>query len=146
MQKVGEKLHALARAAKFTYKEKLQTVMNVFILSQFSYCPVIWMFHDRKVNNKINKIHERALRIAFKDALSKFEDLLMTAASVIIHQRNLQLLTTEIYKNKHDLNPKFMGEICVKRNISHSVRGRVQKQSRLHGFEPEEGFLNLCQF
>ena len=26
-----------------------------FVLSQFSYCPVIWMFHDRNVNNRINK-------------------------------------------------------------------------------------------
>ena len=51
---------------------------------------------------KLNKIHERALRIAFKDMSSKFEDLLMKAASVAIHQRNQQLLTTEIYKTKHD--------------------------------------------
>ena len=112
-KKAGQKLHALARVTKFMDQEKLQTVMNAFILSQFSYCPVIWMFHDRNVNNKINKIHERALRIAFKDTSSNFEELLIKAASVTIHQRNLQLLTTEIYKTKHDLNPKFMGEIFV---------------------------------
>ena len=103
-------------------QEKLQTVMNAFILSQFSYCPVIWMFHDRNVNSKINKIHERALRIAFKDMSSNFEELLIKAASVTIHQRNLQLLTTEIYKTKHDLNPKFMGEIFAEKNISYSLR------------------------
>ena len=80
------------------------------------------MFHDRNVNNKINKIHERALRIAFRDASSNFEELLIKAASVTIHQRNLQLLTTEIYKTKHDLNPKFMGEIFVEKNISYSLR------------------------
>ena len=107
----------------FMDQEKLKTVMNAFILSQFSYCPVIWMFHDRSMHNKINKIHERALRIAFKDMSSKFEDLLMKAASVAIHLRNLQLLTTEIYKTKHDLNPKFMAEIFVERNISHNLRG-----------------------
>ena len=78
---------------------------------------VIWMFHDRNVNNKINKIHERALRIAFKDTSSNFEELLIKAASVTIHQKNQRLLTTEIYKTKHDLNPKFMGEIFVEQNI-----------------------------
>ena len=103
-------------------QEKLQTVMNAFVLSQFSYCPVIWIFHDRNVDNKINKIRERALRIAFKDASSNFEELLIKAASVTIHQRNLQLLTTEIYKTKHDLNPKFMGEIFVEKNNSYSLR------------------------
>ena len=80
-------------------QEKLKTVMNAFILPQFSYCPVIWMFHDRNVNNEINKIHERALRIAFKDTSSNFEELLIKAASVTIHQRNLQLLATEIHPN-----------------------------------------------
>ena len=94
--------------------EKLPTTINAFILSQFNYCPVIWMFHDRNVNNKGNKIHERALRIAFKETSSKFEDLLMKATSVTVHQRNLQLLTTEIYKTKHDLNSKFMGEILFR--------------------------------
>ena len=93
------------------------------MLSQFSSSPVIWMFHDRNVNNKTNKVHERALRIAFKDTSSKFEDLLMKAASVTIHQRNLQLLTTQINSTKHDLNPKFMGEIFFERNISHNLRG-----------------------
>ena len=117
-KKAGQKLHALARVAKVMDQEKLKTVMNAFILSQFSYCPVIWMFH-----NKINKIHERALRIAFNDMSSKFEDLSMKAASVAIHQRNLQLLTTEIYKTKRDLTPKSMDEIFVERNISHNLRG-----------------------
>ena len=99
-------------------QEKLQTVMNAFISSQFRYCPVIWMFHDRNVNNKINKIHQRALRIAFKDTSSNFEELLIKAASVTIHQKNLLLLTTEIYKTKNDLNPKFMGE-TLSRRTSH---------------------------
>ena len=40
-KKAGQKLHALARVAKFMDQEKLQTVMNAFILSQFSYCPVV---------------------------------------------------------------------------------------------------------
>ena len=112
-KKAGQKLHALARVAKFMGQEKLETVMNAFILSQFSYCPAIWNFHDRNINNYINKILERALRLAFKDSSSKFEDLLTKATSVTIHQRNLQLLTTEIYKTRHYLIPKFMGEIFV---------------------------------
>ena len=127
-KKAGQKLHALARVAKFMDQEKLQTVMNAFILSQFSNFPVVWMFHDRNVNNKMNKIHESALRIAFKDTSSNFEELLTKAASVTIHQRNLQLLTTEIYKTKHDLNPKFMGEIFVEKNISYGMRSRYHKR------------------
>jgi len=80
------------------------------------------MFYDGSVNNKINKIHERALRIAFKDTSSKFEDLLMKAVSVAIHQRILPLLTTALYKTNHELSRKFMGEIFIEEIISKSVR------------------------
>ena len=70
-KKAGQKLHALARVAQFMDQEKLKTVMSAFILSQFSYCPEIWMFYDRSMHSKINKIHERALRIAFKDTVCR---------------------------------------------------------------------------
>ena len=36
-------------------------------MSQFSFCSLVWMFHDRNLNNKINIIHKRALRIAYND-------------------------------------------------------------------------------
>ena len=41
--------------------------MNAFVISKFSYCPLIWMFHSRKRNHRINKIHERALGITYND-------------------------------------------------------------------------------
>ena len=49
--------------------------MNAFITSQFSYAPVVWMFHSRKQNHHINRIHERALRVAYKDYNSSFDEL-----------------------------------------------------------------------
>ena len=55
-----------------------------------------------------NKIHERALRIAYKDNVSSFESLLIIHSSVTVHQRNLQLLMIEIYKTRHNQNPSFM--------------------------------------
>ena len=44
-----------------------RTVMKAFAESQFSYCPLIWLCHSKGLNNKINRIHERALRITFND-------------------------------------------------------------------------------
>ena len=43
------------------------------------------------------KKHERALRIAYKDNVSSFENLLLMDNLVAVHQRNLQLLMIEIY-------------------------------------------------
>ena len=54
------KIHALARISQFMNNCKLRIVMKAFILSQFGYCPLIWMFHSRALNNRINRLHERA--------------------------------------------------------------------------------------
>ena len=80
--KASQRLHALARIAPFMDSLKLVTVMNAFKTSQFSYCPLIWMFHGRKTDHKINKIHEKALRLAYKDSVSTFEQLLTRNNSV----------------------------------------------------------------
>ena len=75
--------------------------MNAFITSQFPYCPLVWMFNSRTLNNRINKIDERALRLAYKNEIFfSFDDLLKRNKSVSIHQKNLQLLAAEIHKTK----------------------------------------------
>ena len=45
---------------------KRGVLMKAFITSQLSYCPLVWMFHSRILNNKISKIHERALRLGHR--------------------------------------------------------------------------------
>ena len=50
-----------------------RTVMKAFIDSQFGYCPLVWIFHgNRTLNNTINKIQERALRLVYKDYHSTY--------------------------------------------------------------------------
>ena len=46
-KKARQKLHALARIANYIDVSKERSIMNAFILSQFSYCPMIWMFHSK---------------------------------------------------------------------------------------------------
>ena len=97
--------------------------MKAFILSQFNYCPLVWMFCDRTLNNKINHIHERALRITHKDMRSDFDTMLLSDNSVPLHIRNLQLLMTEVFKTKLSLNPSFMKDIFAEKQVSYGLRG-----------------------
>ncbi len=60
-KKAGQKLHALARVSKCMNEQQQRITLTSFVTSQFGYCPLVWMCHDRKSNNKINKIHERGL-------------------------------------------------------------------------------------
>ena len=109
-KKAGQKLHALARIANYMDISKKRSIMNAFILSQFSYCPLIWMFHSRKLNHRINKIHERALRIVYNDHQCTFEELLERDNSFTIHERNLQKLAIEMFKVNNGLLVKLVSE------------------------------------
>ena len=60
-KKASQKLHALARISHYMELNKRKNLMKAFITSQFSYCPLIWMLHNRKLNNRINRIHNELL-------------------------------------------------------------------------------------
>ena len=121
-RKASQKLNALARVAHYMNLVQRRFIMNAFIFSQFGYCPLVWMFHSRKLNNRINNIHERALRIVFKDSESTFQQLLKQNKSVPIHQRNLQILATEVFKTKNDLNPVIMEGVFKFKNLAYNFR------------------------
>ena len=122
--KANQKLHALTRIASYMDKNKLKLLMRAFIESLFNYCPLIWMYHNRTMNNRINRIHERALRIVYSDTEASFEELLEIDNSVTIHQRNLQRLAIEIFKVKNNLSPPFMSNIFVENQVPYDLRRR----------------------
>ena len=92
--------------------------MKACIASEFGYCPRAWMYHSRKLNSRVNKLHERALRIVYQDYASSFTETLVKDNSTAIHNRNMQLLATELFKIKNGLSPPFMKAIFVE-NAQH---------------------------
>ena len=103
-------------------QDKLRLLMKAFIESQFSYCPLVWMFHNRTLNNRINRLHERSLRLVYKDYKLSFDELLSKDNSVSIHHRNLQKLATEMYKAYNDLSPSLVKSIFPLREITYNLR------------------------
>ena len=85
--------------------------MDAFFTSQFGYCPLVWIFHNRRRNNKINRLHEQILRIVYKDYKLSFAELLFEDKSFTVHHKNVQKLATEMYKIKNELCPKIMPDL-----------------------------------
>ena len=110
--------------------KKRKAILNAFIYSQFNYCPLIWMFHSRVLNNKINRIHKRALRITYNDRSLTFQELLEKDNSVTIHHRNIQVLATEIYKVLNGLSPSILNDIFVPALYPHNFRRQNTLQRR----------------
>ena len=119
-KKASQKLHALSRVSGLMSINQRRILMKSFIQSQFGYSPLVWMFHSRELNNRINRIHERSLRVVYRDNVSSFGELLEKDNSFTIHERNIQSLAIELYKAVNHLSPEFMNEILpLKRDLSH---------------------------
>ena len=112
--------------------------MKNFISSQFSYCPLIWMNNSRTLNNKINRIHERSLRVVYNDKKATFKELLDKDKAVSIHTRNLQILVTEMFKVKIGELPSIVHEIF---QINDSNNFNLRKN---RGFKP--GYLKTVYY
>ena len=74
--------------------KKPRFLMKAFVISQFNYCPLIQMFHTRALNNIINRVHERALRLVYENKNLYFSELLELDNIVAKHQKNLKALVT----------------------------------------------------
>ena len=129
-KKTSQKINALARISPFMDISQRRVILKSFITSQFGYCPLIWMFHSRTLNNKINSLHERALRIAYNDRYSSYQELLEKDNSVTIHQKNLQVLAVEMFKIDKKLSPDILNEIFLKKTTTYDFRNKNNFERR----------------
>ena len=77
------------------------------------------MFHSRGLNNKINRIHERTLRITYNDKSSSYEEVLTKDRSVTIHHRIIRALTIEISKVMLGISPPLLNKVFVPRQSNY---------------------------
>ena len=124
--KANRKLSALSRLSRFISLEKRHTLFKAFIESQFKYCPRVWAFHGRQTNHKINRLHERALRIVYNDYGSSFQDLLSKYNLFTVHHQNLQYLAIEIYKTLNNLPGGTFEGISTLRTDSYFLRSEQE--------------------
>ena len=90
------------------------TLFKSFMKGQFSYCPFLWMFCSCSSNNLINKIHERALSSTSEINDIPFNELLSIHNEVSIHNKNIQTLLIEAYKNLNGLSLPIMLVLSVR--------------------------------
>ena len=109
-QKVRQKLNAISRITPYMDFANRCLLVNAFFYSQFNHCQLVWMCHNRTINNKINRLHERCLRLIYNYKKSSFEDLLEKDGSVSIHHRNLRTVAVESLKVSKGCSPVIFAE------------------------------------
>ena len=128
--KASKKIQALARIFPYIPQTQKRLLMNAYFMSQFGYCPLVWMNHSRALNNRINGLHKRALSLVYNDFSSSFSELLEKDKSVTIHHRNLQTLAYEIFKVKNNMMPEILTEMFPQKESNFSLRNSTALQAR----------------
>ena len=125
-------------------------LMNAFYKAQFSYYPAFWMFYNRSLNNEIDRIHERCLRITYNDKHSNFEELFVKYNS-LIHHNNIHILAIEMYKVDNGMSPEIMNGIFKLRentqyNLRHTSKFLVDPIRSVFNGSESESYLERNTF
>ena len=131
---ISQKLNAFARLAPYMKTTKKRILMNAFFKLQINYCPLVWMCCNRSLNTKINRLHERCLRIVYNNKKSSFNEQLVKDGSVSIHHQNLRKLAVEIFNVSRGLSPEIVNKLFqFREQIPYELRQRPQFQiPRVH--------------
>ena len=121
-KKTNQKLRAINRVKCYIGFEQKKIIMSLFIKSQFSCCPLIWMFWLRTSMNKLNNIHKKCLRLVPNYYDSNFNELLESSHKVSIHKTCINYLMIEVYKYLHGLSPELMTDIFTLQKNPYNIR------------------------
>ena len=116
------KIKSLSRIRNALDENQARLLYNSFILSQFNYCSIIWMFCSKSSYKKIEKIQKRGLRIVYNEQQMSLEELLSRDKGLSIHCKHIVMLLTEIYKTFSEENPSFMKNMFIKKNVRYHLR------------------------
>ena len=122
------------------FKQRKRTV-NLFITSHFSYYPLVWMFHSRRLNNLIDHIHERAFGTIYQDYNSAFIKQLLSKRQLF----NKTVLI-KCQKQKSFCILKYLIDRSSHRKCS--VRKEINLQASVCNFIKKEALALLfsCEF
>jgi len=120
----NNKLAAIIRLRKYLSIKQTKLLINSYVLSYFSYCPILWMFCFKKDMEIINRLHKRALRTIYDDFTLDREQLLLKEKTCSIHTKHLRTLMTEIYKTINKENPQIMWDIFKTKHTPYNLRNK----------------------
>ena len=109
------KIKGLGRIRNRLNLSQAKILYNSFILPQFNYCCLVWMFCSKTLQNKINQIQKRALRIVYNEPNLNLDKLVKVDNSATIQIKNIITVLTEVGKTRRGENPIFMNKIFTKK-------------------------------
>ena len=120
--KAGRQLNVLQRLkGSLDYSCRL-SIYKRFIISNFNYCPVVWMFTSKSSLSKPKGIQKRALRFVLEDYTSDCVELLDQANVPGMKILALKYLVIEVYKCINGINPKYLNDLFTTKERKNELR------------------------
>ena len=138
--KASVQINAMKRIGKYLNTDCRIAMYKSFISSNFSYCPVSWIFYRKRNPDKLEKLQERALRFIFFDYASPYRELLKHGQFLSLSALRIRYLAIEMDKCVHGLNPPYLNELFKSKDTSYHFRdsNRLQQpefQTVRYGFK-----------
>ena len=111
--KAGRQLNVLQRLKGSLDFDSRMVIYKSFIISNFNYCPVVWLFTSKSSLSKLENIQKRALKFVLNDYESDYNDLLTKANVPGIKIMTLRKLAIEVYKSVTKINPEYLNKLFV---------------------------------
>ena len=116
---------ALCRIYKILDSDSKMASIRSFIISNFSYCPVIWHFCGRKANNKKECILKRALCMASHDYVNDYSTLLNESGLSSLGLQRQKCFAMELFKIKNNMVPAYLGDLVQSTNMPYNTRSKL---------------------
>ena len=120
--KAGRQLNVLQRIkGSLDYASRV-SISKSFIMSNFNYCPVVWIFTSKSSLSKLEDIQKRALRFVLDDYTSDYHELLNKADVPGVKIMALRYLAIEVYRCVYGLNPKYLNDLFTIKTCKYDLR------------------------
>ena len=95
---------------------------DFFIMSNFHYCSLVWMFTSKTSLSKLENIRKRVLRFVLNDYQPGYTDLLQNANVPGIKIMVLRYLTIEIFKCIKGIDPAYLNAMFTRKECPYALR------------------------
>ena len=120
--KTSAQINAIMRIKSGLDRESKLALYNSFIISNFQYCNVVWMFTGRTNLNRLDRLNERAIRMIYNDKVTDYHVLLMQNNQLSVYKLCFKSLLCMMFKVWNNTAPQFLLDLFVKKQSLYNLR------------------------